>query len=180
MIHDIFSFRLLFLFLFSFALLGVVGSMLWYPEARNVSTVLFPGVVFAEDDEDEEDEEDEEDDEDEEEEEDEDEEDEDEDEDGDTKKSYQESVITTYRLVEKTVTTLDEKFKLDTDGDLLVDGLDPHPTVPESAYFSDDDEDAVPNAVDAYPGKDDFFIFDDEADRDEDGLIDSFVMVTRE
>jgi hypothetical protein len=151
--------------------------MLWYPEARNVSTVLFPGVVFAEDDEDEEDEEDEDEDEDEEEEE---EEEEDEDEDDDTKKSYQESVITTYRLVEKTVTTLDEKFKLDTDGDLLVDGLDPHPTVPESAYFSDDDEDAVPNAVDAYPGKDDFFIFDDEADRDEDGLIDSFVMVTRE
>jgi hypothetical protein len=172
MIHDIFSFRLLFLFLFSFALLGVVGSMLWYPEARNVSTVLFPGVVFAEDDEDEEDEEDEEDDEDE--------EDEEDDDEKDTKKSYQESVITTYKLVEKTVTTLDEKFKIDTDGDLLVDGLDPHPTVPESAYFSDDDEDAVPNAVDAYPGKDDFFIFDDEADRDEDGLIDSFVMVTRE
>jgi hypothetical protein len=154
MIHDIFSFRLLFLFLFSFALLGVVGSMLWYPEARNVSTVLFPGVVFAEDDEDEEDEEDEEDDEDE--------EDEEDDDEKDTKKSYQESVITTYKLVEKTVTTLDEKFKIDTDGDLLVDGLDPHPTVPESAYFSDDDEDAVPNAVDAYPGKDDFFIFDDE------------------
>lgn len=177
MIHDIFSFRLLFLFLFSFALLGVVGSMLWYPEARNVSTVLFPGVVFAEDDEDEEDEEDEEDDEDEEEEEDEDEEDEDEDEDGDTKKSYQESVITTYRLVEKTVTTLDEKFKLDTDGDLLVDGLDPHPTVPESAYFSDDDEDAVPNALDKYPDEDDFFLFQDEDDQDKDGILDAFSSV---
>lgn len=88
-----------------------------------------------------------------------------------------ESVITTYRLVEKTVTFLDEKFKIDTDGDLLVDGLDPHPTIPEPAFFTDDDEDAVPNALDKYPDEDDFFLFQDEDDQDKDGILDAFSSV---
>ncbi len=176
MIHHIFSFRFLFLSCFSLALLGVGGSIFWYPEAQNVADVLSPGVVLA-DDEDEDDEDEEESDENE------DDENDDDEKEG-TKISFQESVVTTYRttyqLVEKTVTTLDEKFKIDTDGDLLVDGLDPHPTTPESAYFTDDDEDAVSNAWDAYPGKDDFFVFDDEADQDHDGLIDALLMETRE
>ncbi len=62
--------------------------------------------------------------------------------------------------------------KRDTDGDLLVDGLDPHPTVPEQAYFTDDDGDDVPNALDQYPGLDDFFVFPDDADQDGDGVRD--------
>ena len=135
------------------------------------SEMLFPRVVFADEDE-EEDEEDEE----------EDEEDDDDDDDREDSNASQsvrskETVITTYRLVTKTVTTLDEKFRVDMDGDLLVDGLDLHPAVPESEYFTDDDEDAVPNAVDAYPGEDDFLVFDDGEDRDKDGILDSFAAV---
>ena len=128
-----------------------------YQKEQETLAPLFFRVVLAEDDDEEE----------------EDEEDEDEDEDEDIK--IKESVVTTYRLVEKTVTILDEKFRVDTDGDLLVDGLDPHPTVPEAEYFTDDDEDAIPNALDVYPGEDDFFVFDDEDDGNKDGLLDSFV-----
>lgn len=140
-----------------------------YQKEQETLAPLFFRVVLAEDDDEEE-------------------EDEDEDEDEDKRKvkdtdderssskiKIKESVVTTYRLVEKTVTILDEKFRVDTDGDLLVDGLDPHPTVPEAEYFTDDDEDAIPNALDVYPGEDDFFVFDDEDDGNKDGLLDSFV-----
>ena len=143
----------------SIFLLGIAGISLifWYREIR-VSDVqnTFSGRVALADDEDDDDEDDD---------------------DSDTSRSARpkETVITTYRLVERTVTLLDEKFRVDTDGDLLVDGLDPHPDTPESAYFTDDDEDAVPNALDAYPGEDDFLVFGDEEDQDKDGILDSFV-----
>jgi hypothetical protein len=159
---------------FAISLFGVfVVTFLafWYQGTNmsdTASEMLFPRVVFADEDE-EEDEEDEEEDE-------EDDDDDDDREDSSASRSVRskETVITTYRLVQKTVTVLDEKFRVDTDGDLLVDGLDPHPAVPESEYFTDDDEDAVPNAVDAYPGEDDFLVFDDGEDRDKDGILDSF------
>lgn len=86
-----------------------------------------------------------------------------------------ETIVTTYQKVQKTVVVLDEKFRRDTDGDLVVDGLDPHPTVPEQAYFTDDDEDGVPNALDQYPAADDFFAFEDGEDQDQDGVLDAFV-----
>lgn len=155
---------------------ALVLCVFWYQEVRVSDAppeILVSRVALADDDE-EEDEEDEEDDEDEEDEEDE-EDDEDEDDASDSRSAQsKETVLTTYRLVEKTVTVLDEKFRTDTDGDLLVDGLDPHPTVPEKEYFTDDDEDAVPNALDVYPGEDDFFIFEDTDDQDGDGILDSF------
>ncbi|MBP7811521.1 MAG: hypothetical protein KA054_01610 [Candidatus Moranbacteria bacterium] len=164
---------------FVFGVLVVVFLVLWDREI-GVSSVspetLMSRVALADDDE-EEDEEDEEDDEDEEDEEDdEDEEDGDDEDDASDSRlaSSKETVLTTYRLVEKTVTVLDEKFRTDTDGDLLVDGLDPHPTVPEKEYFTDDDEDAVPNALDAHPGEDDFFIFEDTDDQDGNGILDAF------
>jgi hypothetical protein len=160
------------LILFLSVLFGVRGNVFDFLAPRHLFVVLSPTAVFADDDE-EEDEDEDEDDED-------DKDEDDEDDEKNTETRVQESVITTYRLVTKTVTILDEKFKVDTDGDTLVDGLDPHPTVPEAAYFTDDDEDAVPNALDAYPGQDDFFVFEDEADQDQDGLLDSFVMATKE
>jgi len=145
---------------------ALVLCVFWYQEVRVSDAppeILVSRVALADDDE--EDEED-----------DEDEEDGDDEDDASDSRSAQskETVLTTYRLVEKTVTVLDEKFRTDTDGDLLVDGLDPHPTVPEKEYFTDDDEDAVPNALDVYPGEDDFFIFEDTDDQDGDGILDSF------
>lgn len=151
---------------FVFGVLVVVFLVLWDREI-GVSSVspetLMSRVALADDDE-EEDEEDEE------------EEDGDDEDDASDSRlaSSKETVLTTYRLVEKTVTVLDEKFRTDTDGDLLVDGLDPHPTVPEKEYFTDDDEDAVPNALDAHPGEDDFFIFEDTDDQDGNDILDAF------
>jgi len=148
---------------------ALVLCVFWYQEVRVSDAppeILVSRVALADDDE-EEDEEDEENDEDEE-------DDDEDDASGSRLASSKETVLTTYRLVEKTVTVLDEKFRTDTDGDLLVDGLDPHPTVPEKEYFTDDDEDAVPNALDVYPGEDDFFIFEDTDDQDGDGILDSF------
>jgi len=158
-----------FLSIFSFGVF-MAAAVFWHQKEQEMSVLLFSRVVLAddggEDGEDEEDKEDEN-------------KREAKNKDNTSKASnkvkIKESVITTYQLVEKTVTILDEKFRIDTDGDLLVDGLDPHPTVPESEYFTDDDEDAIPNAVDRYPGEDDFFVFGDEDDRNRDGLLDSFV-----
>ncbi len=160
----------------SIFLLGIAGISLifWYREIRvsDVQNTFSGRVALADDEDDDDDDDDEEDDED-----DKEEDDDEDDDDSDTSRSARpkETVITTYRLVERTVTLLDEKFRVDTDGDLLVDGLDPHPDTPESAYFTDDDEDAVPNALDAYPGEDDFLVFGDEEDQDKDGILDSFV-----
>lgn len=85
-----------------------------------------------------------------------------------------ETIVTTYQQVQRTVVVLDEKFKIDTDGDRLVDGLDPNPLVPEWEYFLDDDDDGVPNALDRYPNDDDFLTFDNAEDRNGDGVVDSF------
>ncbi len=126
--------------------------------AMSVASSWFP-IAWAEDD-DEEDEDEEEDEEDEE----------------DIKESKPvEKIITTYQQVQRTIVVLDEKFRIDTDGDLLVDGLDPDPLISQLAYFMDDDEDAVPNALDRFPGADDFFAFDDDEDQDGDGILDAFL-----
>ncbi len=104
-------------------------------------------------------------------------EDDDEDEDDEKESKPVEKIITTYQQVQRTVVVLDEKFRIDTDGDLLVDGLDPDPAVSQLAYFMDDDEDAVPNALDRFPGADDFFAFEDSDDQDGDGILDAFLSV---
>lgn len=77
-------------------------------------------------------------------------------------------------LVEKIITTLDPIFTTDTDKDGIVDGLDPHPTVPEKEYFTDDDNDGVANAFDMHEGEDDFAYYEQENDTNENGILDSY------
>ncbi len=77
-------------------------------------------------------------------------------------------------LVEKVITTLDPIFTIDTDKDGLVDGLDPHPTVPESEYFTDDDNDGIANAFDMHIGEDDFAYYEQENDENGNGILDSY------
>lgn len=77
-------------------------------------------------------------------------------------------------LVTKIITTLDPIFTTDQDGDRLVDGLDPHPTVPEREYFTDDDDDGVSNVFDMYRDEDDFAYYEEENDDNGDGILDSY------
>lgn len=59
-------------------------------------------------------------------------------------------------IVTKVVDVLPLEFINDSDGDKLVDAIDPNPNTPEWDFFTDDDLDSVPNALDRYPGEDDF------------------------
>lgn len=76
--------------------------------------------------------------------------------------------------VTKVITTLDPKFTRDIDGDGIVDGLDPHPTIPEKDFFTDDDNDGVPNAFDKHKEEDDYAYFEQDDDTNKDGILDSF------
>lgn len=84
--------------------------------------------------------------------------------------------ITTYETRQVLVTTMvtPPEYVTDTDGDSLVDAIDPDPSVPQQAYFTDDDGDSIPNALDHHPGDDDFAFFDDLTDADNNGIIDSY------
>lgn len=77
-------------------------------------------------------------------------------------------------LVTKVITTLDPIFETDKDADGLVDGLDPHPAMHEREYFTDDDDDSIPNAFDKYKDDDDFVYYEGEKDENEDGILDSY------
>ncbi len=124
----------------------------------------FSLIALAEDDEDEEDEERD-------------------DDDGDkkstssTKKSS--STKTIMQTVTKQVTTYetrlmnDPEFLIDTDGDLLVDALDPEPNYDQREYFTDMDSDGVPNAFDKHHDEDDFSYYDDD-DTNKNGILDSY------
>lgn len=80
-----------------------------------------------------------------------------------------------YRKVSKEVTVTPEEYARDSDGDGLVDALDPNPLIDQHEYFTDDDSDGVPNVLDLYPGKDDFTFFDGiEADTNGDGILDLY------
>lgn len=150
--------RWLFSIVLAFVLLSG-AAMIGYQYGASPAVSWFP-IAWAED-EDDEDEEDE---------------DEDEEDNEDEKASKPvEKIVTTYQQVQRTVVVLDEKFRIDTDGDRLVDGLDPDPLVSQLAYFMDDDEDAVPNALDRFPSADDFFTFEDSDDQDGDGILDAFL-----
>ncbi|MGK2848725.1 MAG: hypothetical protein ACSLEX_01505 [Minisyncoccota bacterium] len=61
-----------------------------------------------------------------------------------------------YRPVQETVTVTPEDYRWDTDGDTLVNAIDPDPLIPQSEYFTDTDADGVPNVIDLYPGNNDF------------------------
>jgi len=79
-----------------------------------------------------------------------------------------------YRPVQRTVVVTEPAFATDTDGDKLVDGLDPNPLVPETEYFTDIDGDGVPNAFDQHHDSDDFVYLDDAEDANRNGLIDEY------
>lgn len=121
-------------------------------------------VAHADDDEDEEDD------------------DEDEDEDEGNEGRYEQKTVKVkpvYKTVyvEKVTITLDPIFTRDTDRDLIVDGLDPHPTISEKEYFTDDDEDGIANAFDMHEDEDDFAYYEQEDDANENGILDSYEVV---
>lgn len=70
--------------------------------------------------------------------------------------------------------TIPEEFQRDTDGDFLVDAIDPDPTTAQWEYFTDSDEDGVPNAYDKYPNENDFSFYEQGADANNNGLVDSY------
>lgn len=67
----------------------------------------------------------------------------------------------------------DPAYTTDTDGDGLVDAIDPNPTIPQPAFFSDSDGDTIPDAFDAHPGEDDLSFVQD-IDKNGNGILDSF------
>lgn len=89
-------------------------------------------------------------------------------------KTVTESVVE-YRPVTRTVIVTEETYVSDADGDLLVDAIDPDPSVKQSEYFTDIDGDGVPNALDRHHDEDDFVFFDDsDTDDNGDGILDSY------
>lgn len=163
--------------LFGFALLLVIGllsakTFIQVSKALGYGSVL---RVYAED-EDDEDEEDEEDEDDEDERDDDDDEDEDEDEDEDRYKESDQKVTNipavTTKPVIRYITLVDPGFNIDTDHDGLVDAIDPNPTISEIDFFTDDDGDSVPNALDTVKGADDYQYMTFE-DTNSNGILDS-------
>lgn len=69
------------------------------------------------------------------------------------------------------VKVIDAGYDRDTDDDLLVDAIDPNPTIPQKELYTDDDADGVPNAYDAHPGEDDF-LYLDYTDENNNGILD--------
>lgn len=117
--------------------------------------------------------------------EDEEEEDEDEDDEDEDEEEYQETTskpkkikviqqVVEYKPVTETVVVTEEAYAKDSDGDLLVDALDPDPLIAQSEYFTDIDDDGVPNAIDRYHDEDDFAYYEMETDADNNGILDSY------
>lgn len=79
-----------------------------------------------------------------------------------------------YKPVTETVIVLDEAYQKDTDGDRLVDAVDPNPLIQQSEYFTDTDADGVPNALDQHHDEDDFAYYEFETDANNNGIIDSY------
>ncbi len=89
--------------------------------------------------------------------------------------SVQTQTITRYevRSVTKVVDVTPAEYLIDTDGDGLVDAVDPHPTVPESEFWTDTDRDSIPNAYDLHHDEDDFTYFEG-TDVNHDGILDMY------
>lgn len=79
-----------------------------------------------------------------------------------------------YQPVTKTIVVTEEAYSKDTDGDILVDAIDPDPLVPQNEYFTDIDGDGIPNALDRHHDEDDFTYFEVETDTNNNGLLDSY------
>lgn len=80
--------------------------------------------------------------------------------------------IVSQPVVETYIET-DPGYASDGDNDGLVDALDPDPAVAQTAYFTDDDGDSVPNALDSWPGADDLLALDPAADTNSNGVLDT-------
>lgn len=70
------------------------------------------------------------------------------------------------------VWVVDAGYDVDSDGDELVDALDPHPDVDERLLFTDSDGDTVPDAHDLWPDEDDYLYIED-FDENHNGVLDS-------
>jgi hypothetical protein len=83
--------------------------------------------------------------------------------------------VVEYKPVTKTINVTPEEYLKDSDGDGLVDALDPNPYIEQSEFFTDTDGDGVPNAFDRHHDEDDFVFFDDlETDTNNNGILDSY------
>ncbi len=67
----------------------------------------------------------------------------------------------------------DPGYDRDTDGDGLVDAIDPDPTIDQAKFFTDTDGDSVPDAWDLYPDQDDL-LYTEDTDANHNGILDSF------
>lgn len=63
-------------------------------------------------------------------------------------------------------------YAIDTDGDGLVDALDPDIKVPQQKYFTDTDKDGIADIFDTYADENDFSFIDD-SDSNNNGIWDS-------
>lgn len=79
-----------------------------------------------------------------------------------------------YKPVTVTIYVTEAAYAKDTDGDELVDALDPDPLVLQNEYFTDTDGDGVPNAIDRHHDEDDFAYYEFETDDNNNGILDSY------
>lgn len=152
----------------------LVGISINFRYATKIKNLLVHNTiskVYAEDDEDEkEDEKDEDEDEDE------------KDDDNNEEESYYETVtvpspkVTTQQPQIRYIYVTDVGYDRDTDGDKIVDALDPNPTISEYDLFTDDDNDGIPNAHDKYKDEDDF-LYADFIDANNNGILDELEQI---
>lgn len=83
--------------------------------------------------------------------------------------------VTVYetRLVQRKMRVTSPEYTIDTDGDGLVDGLDPDPKVAQQEYFTDTDGDGVPNAFDRHHDEDDW-VYVEDTDANGNGVLDGY------
>jgi len=149
-------------YIFAIILIALFGALV-AGSKNQIKSLSHKLIAFADEHEDEDEHEDRE-------------EDEDDDEHEERKTTKTEEVVE-YETVEEpaetqTVTTVvAQGFDIDTDGDKLVDKIDPNPTISEIELFTDDDMDGVPNAHDHFHGEDDF-AYIDFVDSNNNGIAD--------
>ena len=78
------------------------------------------------------------------------------------------------RQVTKVETVTPQEYQIDSDGDGLVDAIDPDPKRSQKDYFTDSDGDSVPDAFDRHSGEDDFAYSDANTDTNGNGIIDAY------
>lgn len=152
---------LVLLALFWFLLFGFGLRKLTSTYSKKVSGISFTAVYAEEDDDEDEDEEEEED------------EDYEDSDDETPQESYETVVQLAPQPIVKNVTVIDPEFTTDTDGDKLVDAIDPNPTIPQWKFFTDTDNDGVAEAFDLHPNENDFLYITLE-DSNNNGIVDTF------